>query len=588
MAILYALVARGTVVLAEFTATSTNASTIAKQILEKVPGNNNDSNVSYSQDRYVFHVKRTDGLTVLCMAEETAGRTIPFTFLEDIHQRFVRTYGRAVHTAQAYAMNDEFSRVLSQQIEYYSNDPNADRINRIKGEMSQVRDVMIENIDKVLDRGERLELLVDKTATMQGNTFRFRKQARRFRSTVWWRNCKLTTEDSYTITGRVRIPASTAIGHAAKFSNIKVVLNGGQNITFLRPDGYFTFHKVPAGTHLIEVYALGFFFSPNTSKPSLIMAFFSCLAWLYVAGRLWQDAQHRVALNTVLRKNLELRPKALTVDDKLMVLGCKDLERRIVETEMELAQAKSQGYLKNQKSLSSSSSGNKKMLAVIGVYTGFGSHLKRNKFRGSWMPRDDALKKLEERGVIIRFVIGRSANRGDSLDRKIDQENLATKDFLILENHEEAQEELPKKVKFFYSAAVQNWDAEFYVKVDDNVDLDLEGLIGLLESRRGQDGAYIGCMKSGDVVTQEGSQWYEPEWWKFGDDKSYFRHATGSLVILSKNLAQYININSGLLKTYAFDDTTIGSWMIGVQATYIDDNRLCCSSTRQEKVCSMA
>ncbi|CAE6164703.1 unnamed protein product [Arabidopsis arenosa] len=535
------------------------------------------------------------------------------------------------------------------------------------------------------------------------------------------------SEDSYTITGRVRIPASTVIGHAAKFSNIKVILNGGQHVTFLRPDGYFTFHKVPAGTHLIEVYAMGYFFSPvrvdvsarhrgkvqatltetrrsltelvleplraeqyyemrepfsvmsivkspmglmvgfmvvvvflmpklmenidpeemksaqeqmrsqgvpsltslidleenstskflkrsnigftklmeslpttvsaksdrrgrpsksqNTSKPSLILAFFSCLAWLYVAGRLWQDAQYRAALNTVLKKNYDQRPKVLTVEDKLVVLGCKDLERRIVETEMELAQAKSQGYLKNQKSVSSSG---KKMLAVIGVYTGFGSHLKRNKFRGSWMPRDDALKKLEERGVVIRFVIGRSANRGDSLDRKIDEENRATKDFLILENHEEAQEELPKKVKFFYSAAVQNWDAEFYVKVDDNVDLDLEGMIGLLESRRGQDGAYIGCMKSGDVITEEGSQWYEPEWWKFGDDKSYFRHATGSLVILSKNLAQYVNINSGLLKTYAFDDTTIGSWMIGVQATYIDDNRLCCSSTRQEKVCSMA
>ncbi|XP_010447436.1 PREDICTED: ER membrane protein complex subunit 7 homolog [Camelina sativa] len=70
------------------------------------------------------------------------------------------------------------------------------------------------------------------------------------------------SEDSYTITGRVRIPASTVIGHAAKFSNIKVILNGGQNVTFLRPDGYFTFHKVPAGTHLIEVYAMGYFFSP--------------------------------------------------------------------------------------------------------------------------------------------------------------------------------------------------------------------------------------------------------------------------------------------------------------------------------------
>lgn len=30
-----------------------------------------------------------------------------------------------------------------------------------------------------------------------------------------------------------------------------------------------------------------------------------------------------------------------------------------------------------------------------------------------------------------------------------------------------------------------------------------EGMIGLLESRRGQDGAYIGCMKSGDVITEE-------------------------------------------------------------------------------------
>jgi vesicle-associated membrane protein 7 len=191
MAILYALVARGSVVLAEYSATSTNASAIARQILEKITGND-DTNVSYSQDRYIFHVKRTDGLTVLCMADDTAGRRIPFAFLEDIHQRFVRTYARAVLSAHAYAMNDEFSRVLSQQMEYYSNDPNADRINRLQGEMSQVRNVMIENIDKVLARGDRLELLVDKTASMQGNTFRFRKQARRFRNTVRWRNVKLT------------------------------------------------------------------------------------------------------------------------------------------------------------------------------------------------------------------------------------------------------------------------------------------------------------------------------------------------------------------------------------------------------------
>ncbi|RVX19569.1 Hydroxyproline O-galactosyltransferase HPGT2 [Vitis vinifera] len=124
----------------------------------------------------------------------------------------------------------------------------------------------------------------------------------------------------------------------------------------------------------------------QTSNPSLIMAFFSCLAWLYVAGRLWQDAENRNILANLLMKNSVRRPKVLTVEDKLTVLGCKDLEKRIVEAEMDLTLAKSQGYLKSQLKQSGSSS-DKKLLAVIGVYTGFGSHLKRNVFRGSWMPR---------------------------------------------------------------------------------------------------------------------------------------------------------------------------------------------------------
>lgn len=51
----------------------------------------------------------------------------------------MKTYSRAILSAPPYAMNDEFSRILSQEMERYSNDPNADRLNRLKGEMSQVR-----------------------------------------------------------------------------------------------------------------------------------------------------------------------------------------------------------------------------------------------------------------------------------------------------------------------------------------------------------------------------------------------------------------------------------------------------------------
>ncbi|KAK8491188.1 hypothetical protein V6N11_037951 [Hibiscus sabdariffa] len=192
MGILYGMVARGQVVLAEFSATHTNATTVARQILDNMSQGNNDSNSSFSHDRYIFHVKRTDGLTVLCMADDASGRRIPFAFLEDIHQRFVKTYGRAIQSASAYAMNEEFSRVMSQQMDHFSTDPNADRLNRLKGEMSQVRTVMIDNIEKVLERGNRLELLVEKTSSMQGNSIRFKSQSRRYKNTVWWNNCKIT------------------------------------------------------------------------------------------------------------------------------------------------------------------------------------------------------------------------------------------------------------------------------------------------------------------------------------------------------------------------------------------------------------
>lgn len=52
---------------------------------------------------------------------------------------------------------------------------------------------------------------------------------------------------------------------------------------------------------------------------------------------------------------------------------------------------------------------------------------------------------VDQKGIIVRFVIGRSANRGDSLDKEIERENSQTNDFIILEDQVEAVEENAKK-----------------------------------------------------------------------------------------------------------------------------------------------
>lgn len=51
--------------------------------------------------------------------------------------RFMKNYGRVANHAPAYSMNDEFSRVLHQQMEFFSSNPSADTLNRVRGEVGE-------------------------------------------------------------------------------------------------------------------------------------------------------------------------------------------------------------------------------------------------------------------------------------------------------------------------------------------------------------------------------------------------------------------------------------------------------------------
>ncbi|KAI8025944.1 Vesicle-associated membrane protein 714 [Camellia lanceoleosa] len=67
----------------------------------------------------------------------------------------------------------------------------------------KVRTIMVDNIEKILERGDRIEILVDKTATMQDSAFHFKKQSRRLNRALWMKNAKLlqATKDAGIIAG---------------------------------------------------------------------------------------------------------------------------------------------------------------------------------------------------------------------------------------------------------------------------------------------------------------------------------------------------------------------------------------------------
>lgn len=259
------------------------------------------------------------------------------------------------------------------------------------------------------------------------------------------------------------------------------------------------------------------------------------------------------------------------------------LDKSISSLEMQLAAARTSKMHGVQSFPFATSEGNAKVrpkvFFVMGVITAFSSRKRRDSIRETWMPRGEELKKLEtEKGIVIRFVIGHSASRGGVLDRAIDAEDAQHKDFLRLE-HIEGYHELSSKTQSYFSTAVAMWDADFYIKVDDDVHINLGMVASTLARHKLKPRVYLGCMKSGLVLSKKGVKYHEPEYWKFGEEgNKYFRHATGQIYAISKDLATYISVNKHVLHRYANEDVSLGSWLIGLDVIHIDDRSLCCGT----------
>jgi hypothetical protein len=116
----------------------------------------------------------------------------------------------------------------------------------------------------------------------------------------------------------------------------------------------------------------------------------------------------------------------------------------------------------------------------------------------------DRLRRLEkEKGIVIRFVIGHSGTPGGgAMDRALDAEEAENRDFLRLD-HVEGYMKLSSKTRTYFPTAVATWDADFYVKVDDDVHLNLATLASRLAKYRTRPRVYVGCMKSGPVLSQK-------------------------------------------------------------------------------------
>lgn len=142
---------------------------------------------------YLFHYISEDRVIYLCITDDDFERSKAFLYLTEIKKRFQSAYHGRAQTALPYAMNSEFSRVLSAEMKRFSDTGHqADNLSKVQGELDELRGIMVKNIDTIAQRGERLELLIDKAEDLNTTSLTFKKSSKGLAKAMWWKNVKIT------------------------------------------------------------------------------------------------------------------------------------------------------------------------------------------------------------------------------------------------------------------------------------------------------------------------------------------------------------------------------------------------------------
>ncbi|GFY85106.1 vesicle-associated membrane protein 724 [Actinidia rufa] len=209
---IYSFVARGTMVLAEYTEFTGNFPAIATHCLQRLPSANNK--FTYNCDHHTFNFLVEDGYAYCVVAKESVGKQISIAFLERVKADFKKRYGGGkADTAVAKSLNKEFGPIMKDHMQYIiDHAEEIEKLLKVKAQVSEVKSIMLENIDKAIDRGEHLTILSDKAQDLRDSAQEFKKQGTQIRRKMWYQNMKIKSGGGGSGGGRVVVVLGLGLG----------------------------------------------------------------------------------------------------------------------------------------------------------------------------------------------------------------------------------------------------------------------------------------------------------------------------------------------------------------------------------------
>eukprot|EP01004_Peranema_trichophorum_P007689 NODE_6463_length_882_cov_51.237154_g5868_i0.p1 GENE.NODE_6463_length_882_cov_51.237154_g5868_i0~~NODE_6463_length_882_cov_51.237154_g5868_i0.p1 ORF type:complete len:261 (+),score=45.19 NODE_6463_length_882_cov_51.237154_g5868_i0:70-783(+) len=156
--------------------------TLAEDVLAKI--NPSVDRMSYVYEKHMFHCLLAGGLIYLCVADDKTSRKVAHSFLDDCRKTFEKMYPEVKRNLRSSDCND-FENVLKEKLGLYSDENYGSKMKAIQNELSKVRDIMVDNVERLVERGEAIENLVERSGELESQGRGFHRSARELASHMW-------------------------------------------------------------------------------------------------------------------------------------------------------------------------------------------------------------------------------------------------------------------------------------------------------------------------------------------------------------------------------------------------------------------
>uniref|UniRef100_G3MNU5 Vesicle-associated membrane protein 7 n=2 Tax=Amblyomma TaxID=6942 RepID=G3MNU5_AMBMU len=208
----FCAIARDATVLVSHQETSADFEYLLSDVLREIPPHA-EFKTTRSRGGYVFHLLVEQELVYVCATLPEASMHQSFTCLSLIKQRFWEgSLSCRAWTAQEHEFDRDFGCIIADIMRNCNSGRAGDQISQLHRQVEDVRGIMAQNIERVVERGDRLDSLLEKTQDLEQAGTAFRATAKKVNRHMCLRNARMIIVIGIVLAGVITLVTLFATG----------------------------------------------------------------------------------------------------------------------------------------------------------------------------------------------------------------------------------------------------------------------------------------------------------------------------------------------------------------------------------------